>query len=307
MMRAILSLCFQLHAAAPQRGLRRATSLVLSLLATLLATAPARAQFIWFPFTLNAGENGVVAERIVRNPVSGIFDYQYFLFNTGFRNIDGFSLFVGNPFPLGVNNALFVATRLGGGDGPFPNIVATGNLGVPFLTGVASWTFAATPSWGFEEFDNRPFAGPNPNYLVRWYAPLQGAAFPATMPPGFYTRFDLFSRFGPVAGGGAVDPFAGGGLIIDDGLNDFDTLLFNQSVTPCTLGAANCDLTTTPNPTTDDPNAATDFPNGFNLNQQLGQANDTVLDVPEPASGALLGGGLAVLWRVRRRSSKRRT
>jgi hypothetical protein len=219
-------------------------------------------------------------------------------------NIDGFSLFVGNPFPLGVNNSLWVGTRLGGGDGVFPAIIATGNLGVPFLTGVASWTFAATPSWGFEEWDNRPFAGANPNYLVRWYAPTQGAAFPATMPPGFFTRFDLFSRFGPVAGGGAVDPFAGGGLIIDDGLGDLDTLMFGQSVTPCDLGSTSCDLTSLPDLTTD-PTASTDGISGFNLSQTLGQANDTLIDVPEPASMVLLGTGL-VLWRVRARSRKRR-
>lgn len=55
------------------------------------------------------------------------------------------------------------------------------------------------------------------------------AALHGGKPRTWYTCFDLFSPNNPVAGGGAVDPFSGGGFYIDDGSGDLNEFLFSNS------------------------------------------------------------------------------
>jgi hypothetical protein len=267
--------------------------------------------FRWFPIPVHANEKGVVAERIVFDANTHVFDYQFYLFNNNVafnaRPIDGFSVFVGAPFALGAATALQVATLLGGGDPPvFPNIGATLDNGVPFLTpGLgfntlfrARWSIGA---WGFQEYDNR--GGAKNSYLIRWYLPNQGGQ-PAINRRQF-ARFDLYSLFGPVRGGGAVDPFAGGGFILDDGLGNLAEFDFGvnpaDTVPTCqSAGAGGEDVSNTDfmNPLilpdiTQDPSYQQDFPG-------LTSASFAPA-VPEPETYALLLAGLAAVGFLTRR------
>jgi len=269
--------------------------------------------FRWLPVPTHANERGVVAERIVYDANTHVFDYQYYLFNNNAalnaRPIDGFSVYTGGPFGLGGATQLQVATKLGGGDPPpFPAIGAVQDNGVPFLTnGVgfgtlfkARWSIGA---WGFEEYDNR--GGANNSYLIRWYLPNQGGQ-PAINRLQV-ARFDLYSFFGPVPGSGVVDPFAGGGFILDDGLGNLAQFAFSglaaDTVPTCldasTPGCANISGTNFNDPAalpdiTLDPNYQSDFPG-------LTTSSFTPA-VPEPESFVLLAAGFAAMaWRLRRR------
>jgi hypothetical protein len=62
--------------------------------------------------------------------------------------------------------------------------------------------------WGFEQFWNATHTA----YLARWYANTPTDPY-GQLPPGFVTRFDVFSPFGPVPGGGGTDPFGSGNFI----------------------------------------------------------------------------------------------
>lgn len=311
------------HEAAHGPGILRdcrhgLTAVVAGMLATFAAPAAADVYFStplfrWFAVPVHGNEKGVVAERIVYDATTHVFDYQFYLFNNNLalnaRPIDGFSLFVGAPFALGAATPLQVATRLGGGDPAlFPNIGAVQDNGVPFLTPGLGFgtTFSARWSigaWGFQEYDNR--AGANNSYLIRWYLPNQGGQ--PSINRLQFARFDLYSPFGPVPGGGAVDPFSGGGFILDDGLGNFaefdfsglpaDTVPFCQSAAG--PGCADISATDFNNDLTlpdiaQDPNYQSDFPG-------LTSGSFTAA-VPEPESYALLAAGLATMaWRLRRR------
>ena len=137
-----------------------------------------------------------------------------------------------------------------------------------------------TDTWGFEEFDDRAANPglPATSYVVRWF----NTGLTGPLPPGFFTRFDLISPFGPSPGGGGIDPISSDAFIgFEDVLGDAFTLDTNStSVTSC-------------NPATDVNCSATTIPGNFSGAGSFG--------APEPGTWLLMGGGLLALVAFRRR------
>lgn len=264
---------------------RRRLIVLTGLVALVMAASTAHANFVVFSVGgLHPGESALVAEQIFSNPnFGGLFDYEFLVFNTSlnlgplnnFGAIDGF--FVGVPGDGGLGIALAGGLRFasapGGGDGPFPNVVPGGALDPPitdFFGATNPFSPVLFKFWGFEQFDNLPFA-----YVVRWYA-FDGIP---PMPRGFFTRFDLISPFGPVPGGGGVDPFGPTSLIgIDDGIGNVSQV-DSPIVTVCSPDSATNPCTNT-------------IPAEF--------ASALAFGAPEPDSIYLLGIGLLALGLIRR-------
>ena len=272
----------------------------------LLSIAPAaHAGFVYFNLPgLHPGQSARVAEQIVcANQACTGLDYQFYVLNTGLVGIDGVAFGLGvTPANYGAaiaGGVLTFASANGGGDGPFPNVLA-GNFGGTTILGIPGNTppLAGGPvfAWGFEEFQTAGTAGgfPTTFYITRWYSPIQGP-FSNYLAPGKYTRLDLFSTFGPAGGTGAVDPPM------------FDTLPFFEF--EGIDGALNVD-----------PNAGTDWAQPCNpSNGNTSCAPGTVTGdpqfaagtfqqdpmTPEPASIALLGSGLLALAFRRLRRGRR--
>src|SRR5206468_616542 len=114
--------------------------------------------------------------------------YEFLVKNTGVLPINGFALGIG-AIPAGFGANLRFAKALGGGDGPYPNILAVGGAIGPPARPLINGTRSAMP-WGFEEFQDTPAGNLPLNwYVVRWYAPNQ--VFGPALPRGFTSRFDL--------------------------------------------------------------------------------------------------------------------
>jgi hypothetical protein len=264
-------------------GSRKVLPLLLAL-AVLVVASGAEAWVVFPVAGLHPGQSALVAEQIFPNPnFGGLLDYEFLVANTGTVPLDGF--FLGVPggaggLALALAGGLRYADAFGGADGPFPAVVPGGVLNAP----IADYYGATNPFspalfkfWGFEQFNNPA----NGAYVVRWFA----AGVPP-MPPGFFTRFDLISAFGPVPGGGAVDPpdfnltFIGIDGI-DPILGDINTVIDSPVVTSC--------------PSVTEGGCSSSNPAEF--------SRFTALAVPEPALVTLLGVGLASLagLSVRRR------
>jgi hypothetical protein len=161
------------------------------------------------------------------------------------------------------------------GFGPVNPINGPGVLPLAPLQGVLQ-------QWGFEQFWNAGLTA----YLARWYSntPLDGVG---PLPPRFYTRFDVFSPFGPVPGGGGVDPLDAGNFIaINDGLGNLSDLITSPAVTPCDQTVTgSCDMTMAAGLT------------GFG---QIGPGSHVNGAVPEPVPMLLMGAGLLTLGLLRR-------
>jgi hypothetical protein len=249
----------------------------------------AHAYFYYNVFAPGNVKVGVVAEQIVPSPLG--LDYQYNLLNVSptLLAIKGFSVSVGTPpaglvglaqqvnvIPPQVNPGAFLTNPL---------------VGVPFLNAEGN-AFSPVP-WQFQEFDNRA-PGPLSKYVIHWSA-TGGQPLPFKR----WTRFDLFSPFGPVAGGGAVDPpdFSGPGdlgldFVDPNGIDEGSTFVADEDTTDFSNSAFEAgDITDDPG----DPNDVAqdpDAPNPF--------AADGFTDVseefqPEPASLALLASGLFLM------------
>ena len=156
------------------------------------------------------------------------------------------------------------------------------------ITGAAGATNPFSPvlfnTWGFEEFDNRAVPGGLPtSYVVRWF----DVGITGPLPVGFFTRFDLFSPFGPTPSGVVVDPPMGDPFF---GLDDPALDPFNPLFDSVSIPMSSC----TPSGPSDTTcgNAAT-MPNGFSGAQGFG--------TPEPSTVLLMGGGLLVIALMRRR------
>jgi hypothetical protein len=141
-------------------------------------------------------------------------------------------------------------------------------------------------TWGFEQFWNVGLTA----YLARWYAntPLDPYG---PLPPGFITRFDVYSPFGPVPGGGGIDPLGSGSVIaIDDGLGDLSNLIGSPAVTVCDpTVAGSCD---------------TSLPAELTGLTALGSTSPTNGAVPEPGSLALMAGGFGGLLLILKRRKR---
>jgi hypothetical protein len=256
------------------------------------------------------------------------FDYTYLVWNTGASPIDGFFFDVGvantkaavaafvaasvlanDTFtaPGGVDDAVFPNAPFVGGLRPTPNI--NGELGplnpyafdsapvnpingpgvnpLPPLQGVLQ-------QWGFQQYWNAGLTA----YLARWYSntplnsfgPLPGVS--AAAPRGWITRFDVFSPFGPVPGGGGVDPLDSGNFIaIEDGLGNFSDLITSPAVLPCDPTVpGSCD---------------TSLPAELLGLQALGISTSANGNVPEPAPMVLIAIGLACILPFRRRRTSK--
>jgi len=174
----------------------------------------------WVVFGVSApGENALVAEQIRFVPGGGgLLDYEFLVDNVGPLPINGFFMATGVPggvaaalaagggtFPAGDKE---IATAADAGNGPFPAVGAGGAfntpLAFPFEAGATNpFSPVLARSWGFEQFDDGAGGPPATYYTVGWF---DGGLPP--LPVNFFTRFDLFSNFGPVAGFGGIDPFA---------------------------------------------------------------------------------------------------
>jgi hypothetical protein len=274
----------------------------------LSAMAPlANAGFVYFNLPgLHPGQSARVAEQIVCTAGCLGLDYQFYVLNTGVIGIDGVAFGLGvTPATFGAaiaGGALTIATANGGGDGPFPGVLA-GNFGGTTVLGVPpnNPPLAAGPifAWGFEEWQDAGTAGALPItfYITRWYSPIQGPGS-NFLAPRRYTRLDLFSTFGPAGGTGAVDP-------------PFDTLPFLGFDTIGGFDPLDGGATEIPqfNP---DPNASADWSQPCNpitnpttctaglmsdLNSDLQFAAGTFQQdpTPEPASIGLIAGGILAI------------
>lgn len=303
---------------------------VLPFLAIFLFTTQA-AYGAWIEFSItsvNPGQSAIGFEQIFEVPGTGArgngltgpgFDYAYLVLNTGRDPIDGFF------FDVGVLNtragvATFVAnsprgqdtfTASGGrDDGVFPNVFPGGRRPTQDINGelgpLNPYFFDSAPvnplngpgvnplppgqgrlqQWGFEQFWNPAMTA----YLARWYANTPSNGLGA-LPSGFITRFDVFSPFGPVPGGGGVDPLDTGNYIgLDDGSGDFSNLILSPAVTPCNPAVLNSCASGLPPGLTE---------TGFG---PVGRANNVI---PEPASMILLLLGLASFgFSIQRRSRR---
>jgi hypothetical protein len=245
-----------------------------------------------------------VAEQIVcANQACTGLDYQFYVLNTGNVGIDGVAFGLGvTPANYGAaiaGGVLTFASANGGGDGPFPNVLA-GNFGGTTILGIPGNTppLAAGPvfAWGFEEFQTAGTAGALPTtfYITRWYSPIQGPGS-NFLAPRRYTRLDLFSTFGPAGGTGAVDPpiFDTLPFFEFEGINgdlNVDSNAATDWTQPC--NPSNGNTSCTPGTVTSDPQfAAGTF-----------QADPSV---PEPASIGLLAGGLLIVAFRRLRGTRR--
>jgi hypothetical protein len=252
-----------------------------------LASSAVQAGFVTFTIfnpANAANERALVAEQIYGVP--GAFDYEFLVANIGTVGINGFYGGIGN-FAVAVAAGQKLGTAAGGADPPrFPASVIGGAFG-PLISGEAGATnpFSPVPfvNWGFEQFDDRPMAGalPATSYVVRWF----DIGITGPLPPGFFTRFDLFSTFGPSPGGGGVDPPMGGVFFgLEDTLgNGFTLDTSNLTINSC-------------NPATDTNCSGSTIPSNFNGNSAFGFA-------PEPGTWLLMGAGLTGVWLLRRRST----
>ena len=200
---------------------RRRLVLAAALTVFSMASPSARAGWVIFGVGgIHPGQQALVAEQIFPTVVGGItyLDYEFILKNTGLIPINGFALGLG-AVPGGVLPAPVYASVGGGGDGPYPNAVAGGFPGgAPPI--VNFWD--TSKPWGFEEFQDGWPALPATYYVVRWYAANQLNPF-LSIPVGGLARFDILTTYPPAGGGGAVNPFSGGFLGIDDNGTYTDT------------------------------------------------------------------------------------
>ncbi len=215
-----------------------AAALALAVACILHGNSTACAGWIVFPVVSAPGsppETALVAEQIFRVPGGGgLLDYEFLVANRGPDPIDGFFLGVGKVAAalVGGGGTLppadqWFASANDPANGPFPALVAGGAintpLAVPFWAGPTNpFSPALFQFWHFTQFDDSKVLGvlPTNYYVVGWgtgYDPT-GAVQRALPPllPGFYTRFDLFSFFGPVPGTGGIDPLSGAEIGIED-------------------------------------------------------------------------------------------
>jgi hypothetical protein len=250
----------------------------------VLTSSAAQATFVTFTINpANLNERALVAEQIYLIP--GGYDYEFLVANIGTVGINGFYGGIGN-FAVAVAGGQWVGTAAGGADPPrFPASAIGGAFG-PLLTGAAGATnpYSAVPfnSWGFEQFDDRlaQNALPNTSYVVRWF----NTGLTGPLPPGFFTRFDLFSAFGPSPGGGGVDPPTGDVFF---GLEDTLGNAFTLDTSNPNLTINSC------NPNTDTNCSGSTIPANFN--------GDSAFGLPEPATWLLMAAGLPTIWLLRRR------
>jgi len=260
-----------------------------------------------------AGGNGL--------PAGGGFDYAFLVANTGIFGIQGFTFSVGVPNNAAAlaafNNASlfagnYTATAAGGADLPaFPNILAPAGLRpTPNINGafgaVNPFTVGSKPlnpvngpgvnplpplqgvlqQWGFEQFRNNPFTA----YDARFYGNNPNDHLnPFFLPAGFITRFDVFSPFGPVPGGGAVDPLdtSVSFIAIDDGFGNISDLMTTLAAnTPCDPTLGGCD---------------TSLPPDTSMFLGLGQPFGPNSQIPEPSSIFLMAIGMSGLALALRR------
>jgi hypothetical protein len=255
-------------------------------LGLLLITSAAQAGFVFWTFG-PAGQVALVGEQIYLVP--GGFDYEFLVSNRSAPgvNINGFFGGIGN-FAVAVAGGQWVGTAAGGADPPrFPASVVGGAFG-PLLSGEAGATnpFSPVPAftWGFEEFDDRAVNPglPTTSYVVRWF----NTGLTGPLPPGFFTRFDLLSPFGPAPGGGGVDPPTGDVFI------GFEDVLANATINSFTFDT-NSTVVTACDPSKDTNCSATSIPGNFSGDQSFG--------APEPTTLILMGGGLLAVGFIRRR------
>jgi len=259
-------------------------------LALLLLTPQARAGFVFFTINpANVNEVALVGEQILFNPNTSLFDYEFLVSNIGTVGINGFFGGIGNR-AVAIAGGQWIGTAVGGADAAngFPASVLTG-VGSPLITNAFGATnpFSPVPfnSWGFEEFDNRPvppggFALPATSYVVRWF----NVGLTGPLPPGFFTRFDLISAFGPSPGGGGIDPPS------SDPFFGFEDV-FNSTPDLWTLDTASLNIPSC-NTVTDTNCSSNTIPSQFSGAQAFG--------TPEPATWALLTAGLLAVAGIRR-------
>jgi hypothetical protein len=269
--------------------LARTLAILGGLTFTLFTCPNARAGFITFTVNAPNGESALVAEQIsvAACPGGACYDYEFLVANNGPLNIDGFFLGVGAVPAFPPAGDLEVATMGSPANGPFPAVAAGGAftalLTAPFEEGATNpYSPVLFPYWGFLQFDDGAGGLPLTYYELGWYTGFPGAGALPALPPGFFTRFDLFSTLGPVAGGGGIDPFSGDVFAIIDinpGGPDYGYGSGDTAVPVCggNTGVA----------------CAIGLPPGFGGDQPAGE-------FPEPASLLLAGTGLVALTAGRR-------
>jgi hypothetical protein len=287
----------------------------------------------WVPFSINsliAGQSAQGYEQVFQVvgtagnglPVNTFgYDYTFLVMNSGTLPIDGFFFDVGVPnTPVAVKAFVTGAqgndtfTAPGGADpGIFPNAVVGGPRPTQNISGelgvLNPYAFGSIPlytingagvnpipplqgllqTWGFEQFWNPGMT----SYLARFYANTPLNPYGA-LPPGYVTRFDVFSPLAPVPGGGGVDPLSTGNYFgIDDGLGDLSNLILSP-------GVGTCD----PNPGATNPCDAS-LPAGILGIPAFGNSTTSVnVLIPEPGTVALMMAGLSGIVIVRRRSTR---
>lgn len=273
------------------------TSSALGLLAVLLALSFGNAKsYGFYYFYVNDGGGahiGLVAEQII-GAGGGNLDYQFYVLNVSggaHPNIDGFTVKTGPQGGL-AQQVSFTPPALNPGYGSNVNPVPAGLGGgtVPFLATEGN-TFSPVP-WAFTESDNRGGGGAAAitGYKIRW-----NATGNQPLPYFRWTRFDLVSPNGPIAGSGAVDPPATPSFFdmdIDGGLT------FTGDLGPVLVAGTDPN---NPNnaPFSSDPNP---FDNDPTIN--VGGIYDNVSsDIPEPTTLFLGLCSASLLCLTRRRKS----